>query len=158
MHVPGDCCFRRMQSWWRFKNKFGYNNFQVLTVLKQEKIRSKFLCSLLWRLKPATHYSSVFANNDKIIFSRKNLNFAKLGENTPTHCSSLTAVFANMNISFRATKNRLWVSCRNCSIERRRRRMQNKKPVRETSAKMLYTLFAFHSFFIISLIFRYCSR
>ncbi len=36
---------------------------------------------------PPTHYSSLFANNDKIIFSRKNLNFAKRGKNTPTHCS-----------------------------------------------------------------------
>ncbi len=43
------------------------------------------------------------------------------------------------------------------SIERRRCRMQNEKHVRKTSAKMVYTLFAFRSFFVISLIFRYCS-
>ncbi len=108
--------------------------------------------------KPATHYSSLFANNDKIIFSWKNLNFAKRGENTPTHCSSSTAVFANMNFVFRATKNRLWVLSRNGSGERRRRRTQNEKPVCKTSAKMLYTLFAFRSFFVISLIFLYCLR
>ncbi len=34
--------------------------------------------------KPATNYSSLFANNDEIIFLRKNLNFAKRGENTYT--------------------------------------------------------------------------
>ncbi len=89
---------------------------------------------------------------------QKNLNFAKRGKNTPTHCSSSTAVFANMNISFRATKNRLWVSSRNRSIERRWHRTHNKNPVCETSAKMLYTLFVFCSFFVISLIFCYCSR
>ncbi len=33
--------------------------------------------------KPATHYSSLFANNDKIIFSQKNLNFAKRGQKHP---------------------------------------------------------------------------
>ncbi len=109
-------------------------------------------------VKPATHYSSLFANNDEIIFSRKNLNFAKQGENTPTHCSTSTAVFANMNFVFRATKSSLWVSSRNRSVERRRRRTQNEKPVRKTSAKMLYTLFVFCSFFVISLIFHYCSQ
>ncbi len=41
---------------------------------------------------------------------------------------------------------------------RRAKTAQNEKPVRETSAKMLYTLLAFCSFFVISLIFRYCSR
>ncbi len=143
--------------------------FLFLAQLCKEKYLSEFFLifikytrypkssQTLW-FKLATHYSSLFANNDKIIFSRKNLNFAKRGEDTPIYCSSSTAVFANMNISFRATKNRLWVSSRNHSVERRWRRTQNEKPVRETLAKMLYTLFAFRSFFVISLIFCYCSR
>ncbi len=84
---------------------------RVVMCLVVVYVRS-FVCSYI-RLfvrsfphKPATHYSSLFfANNDQIIFSRKNLNFAKRGENTPTHCSSSTAVFANMNFVFRATKN-----------------------------------------------------
>ncbi len=74
-------------------------------------------------------YSSLLANNDEIIFSQKNLNFTKRGENTPTHCSSSTAVFANMNFVFRATKSRLWVSpskdgaeCRTKNMFAKRRR------------------------------------
>ncbi len=34
--------------------------------------------------KPATHYSSLFVNNDKTTFLRRNLNFAKRGENAST--------------------------------------------------------------------------
>ncbi len=48
------------------------------------------------RKKPATHYSSLFANNDKTTFSLKKLSFEKRDEKRSTHCSSQTQVFANV--------------------------------------------------------------
>ncbi len=98
-------------SWTKDKTNFSAKNCDSVKSVNEQRTAI---------YKPATHYSSLFANNDKIIFSRKNLNFAKWGENTPTHCSSSTPFFANMNSVFWATKNRLWVSSKNHSVERRR--------------------------------------
>ncbi len=58
-------------------------------------IRGIFLFNHL----PTTHYSSLFANNNKTTFSWKNLNFVKHGENTSTDCLSSAAAFtSNMQI------------------------------------------------------------
>ncbi len=66
--------------------------FFSFTTLKSEKLwwlfglqRQQLFC---WLLRPATHYPSSFANNDKTTFSRKKLSFVKCEEKRSTHHSS----------------------------------------------------------------------
>ncbi len=56
--------------------------------LELQLVLWKQLCILLCRIKPATHYASLFANNDKTAFSQKKLSFMKCDEKRSAHYSS----------------------------------------------------------------------
>ncbi len=107
-------------------------------------------------VKPVTHHLSLCANNDNITFLRKKLGFATCDEKRSTHYLSQTPVFANV--------------CSNRKYEKKFFEFVKKPPtLANTFHKILfrktliwqitpYTLFAFCMDFIRLYIFRHCSR
>ncbi len=111
-----------------------------------------------FRKKPATHYSSLFANSDKTTFSQKKLSFAKSDEMGSTHYSSQTPVFANVLQKVKYDEKISLISSKNCLLWRTH---FAKKFFRETFTNMknysLHTIrssHGFHPFFL----FCHCSR
>ncbi len=102
--------------------------------------------------KPATYYSSLFANNDKITF-------CETWRNTSTHYSSSMSSFCEQHAnSFGVTKNAFVFCPKIAPSGEDSAECRMKNLVHKTSAKTLHTLFVLRSIFVSSSIFRSCSR